>query len=137
MRAGEGPGLIHATVTRPYSHSSQDTQAKYRSAEELLEEAGHDPILRFEHQLITGGILSAAEAEQIRVDVRAEVGLVAREALAAPRPDPATVTENVLALPVIPDPEAPRMAVDESATEAGSAARPTAGPQSRPTRLIR
>ena len=118
VRAGEGPGLIHATVTRPYSHSSQDTQAKYRSAEELLEEAGHDPILRFEHQLITGGIISAAEAEKIREEVRAEVGLVAREALAAPRPDPATVTENVLALPVIPDPESAPTAVDES--EAGA-----------------
>ena len=31
VRAGEGPCLIHATVTRPYSHSSQDTQSKYRS----------------------------------------------------------------------------------------------------------
>ncbi len=106
VRAGEGPGLIHATVTRPYSHSSQDTQAKYRSADELLEEAGHDPILRFEHQLIKGGILSADEAESIRAEARAEVGRVAREALAAARPDPATVTDNVLAIPQIPDPEA-------------------------------
>jgi 2-oxoisovalerate dehydrogenase E1 component len=106
VRAAEGPGLIHATVTRPYSHSSQDTQAKYRSAEELLEEAGHDPLLRFEHQLIAGGVLTAAEVEQIREEVRAEVGQAARDALAAPRPDPATVTDNVLALPTIPDPEA-------------------------------
>jgi 2-oxoisovalerate dehydrogenase E1 component len=106
VRAGEGPGLIHAMVTRPYSHSSQDTQTKYRSAEELLEEAGHDPILRFEHQLIRGGILSAADAEKIRAEVRAEVGQVAREALAATRPDPRSVTENVLAVPEIEDHEA-------------------------------
>src|SRR6478672_3234636 len=26
VRAGEGPGLIHAKVTRPYSHSAADTQ---------------------------------------------------------------------------------------------------------------
>ena len=43
VRAGVGPALIHATVTRPYSHSSQDTQSKYRSPEELAEEADPRP----------------------------------------------------------------------------------------------
>jgi 2-oxoisovalerate dehydrogenase E1 component len=104
VRAGEGPGLIHATVTRPYSHSSQDTQSKYRLAAELEEEAGHDPILRFERDLITGGILSQEEASSIRDDARAEVAALAIQALAAPRPDPSTVTEHVLAIPSIPDP---------------------------------
>ena len=28
VRAGEGPGLIHAKVTRPYSHSAADTQTQ-------------------------------------------------------------------------------------------------------------
>ena len=58
VRAGEGPCLIHATVTRPYSHSSQDTQSKYRSADDLAEEATHDPILRLERELIEGGVLT-------------------------------------------------------------------------------
>ncbi len=43
VRAGEGPGLVHAKVTRPYSHSAADTQSKYRPAEELADEASHDP----------------------------------------------------------------------------------------------
>jgi 2-oxoisovalerate dehydrogenase E1 component len=105
VRAAEGPGLIHATVTRPYSHSSQDTQAKYRSASELLEEANHDPILRFEHQLIRGGILTGEQAEHIRAEAKGYVAEMAREALAAARPDPATVTQGVIRLPELPDPE--------------------------------
>jgi len=106
VRAAEGPGLIHAAVTRPYSHSSQDTQAKYRSAEELLEEASHDPILRFQHQLIRGGVFTSEEAEEIRAEARRYVAGVAMEALAGARPDPATVTEGVIRLPDLPDPEA-------------------------------
>ena len=50
VRAGEGPGLIHARVTRPYSHSSADSQAKYRDAGELAEELAHDPIDTFERR---------------------------------------------------------------------------------------
>jgi 2-oxoisovalerate dehydrogenase E1 component len=103
VRAAEGPGLIHATVTRPYSHSSQDTQAKYRSAEELLEEASHDPILRFEHQLIRGGVLTSEEAEAIRAEAKAHVAAMAREALECARPDPATVTDGVVRIPNFPD----------------------------------
>jgi 2-oxoisovalerate dehydrogenase E1 component len=110
VRAGEGPGLIHATVTRPYSHSSQDTQAKYRAAEELELEASHDPISRLEHQLLRGGVLSADEATEIREQSRLLVAEAAREALAAARPDPATVTDHVLAIPNIADPGAPSAA---------------------------
>ena len=110
VRAGEGPGLIHATVTRPYSHSSQDTQAKYRAPEELAEEASHDPIDRLEHQLVRGGVLTAEEAAAIREEARTYVAGVARDALAAPRPDPTTVTEHVLLLPEIEDPGQPGVA---------------------------
>jgi 2-oxoisovalerate dehydrogenase E1 component len=104
VRAGEGPGLIHATVTRPYSHSSQDTQSKYRLAEELAEEAGHDPILRFERELVAAGVLTESEAAEIRDIARAEIAALAALALEAPRPDPSTVTEHVIAVPAIPDP---------------------------------
>jgi 2-oxoisovalerate dehydrogenase E1 component len=104
IRAGEGPGLVHATVTRPYSHSSQDTQSKYRLAEELAEEAGHDPILRLERELVAGGVLTADEAAVIREEAQRLVAEVATEVLTAPRPDPSTVTEHVLAIPAIPDP---------------------------------
>ena len=62
VRAGEGPGLIHAHVTRPYSHSSADSQAKYRDAGELAEEQAHDPIDTLERQLVGAGVLTEDEA---------------------------------------------------------------------------
>ena len=110
VRAGDGPCLIHATVTRPYSHSSQDTQSKYRSNEDLAEEATRDPIVRLERELTEAGVLAPAEAAAIRAEVRAVIAALGREVLQARRPDPTTVTDHVLALPTIPDPARPQSA---------------------------
>ena len=107
VRAGVGPLLIHANVTRPYSHSSADTQSKYRSERELADEAERDPVGRLEHELVHGGVLSPQEASEIREQARQAVADAAKEALAAPRPDPATITEHVVALPSIPEPPDP------------------------------
>jgi 2-oxoisovalerate dehydrogenase E1 component len=101
VRAGEGPGLIHAKVTRPYSHSAADTQSKYRPAEELADEAEHDPILLLEQALVAGGVLTADDAAAIRASAKEVVTAAAREALAAPRPDPKTVLDNVIVIPEV------------------------------------
>ena len=100
VRAGEGPGLIHAKVTRPYSHSSADSQTKYRDAAELAAEAAHDPIDVFQRALVKAGVLTDEQADAIRAETKEEAARAADEALAAPRPDPATVTDNVVALPI-------------------------------------
>ena len=105
VRAGVGPALIHATVTRPYSHSSQDTQSKYRSPEELADEQAHDPLVLLERALVEGGVLSPEEVTAIKEEARQTVLAAARRALAAPRPDPATITDQVVALPFV-DPAA-------------------------------
>ena len=99
VRAGEGPGLIHAKVTRPYSHSSADSQAKYRDAAELAAEAAHDPIEVLRRALVKSGILSEDEAQAIRDEAKATAARAAEEALAAPRPDPAHITDHVVLLP--------------------------------------
>jgi 2-oxoisovalerate dehydrogenase E1 component len=101
VRSGQGPGLIHATVTRPYSHSSADTQANYRLAEDLERELSHDPILLLEHEIVGAGLLAQEEVDEIRARAREEVAAAATEALAAPRPDPRTVTDQVVALPAV------------------------------------
>lgn len=104
IRAGVGPALVHADVVRPYSHSAADTQSKYRSVEELAEEARHDPIDRLAQELVRGGVLTEVEVEALRAEAREEVADAASAALAAPRPDPATILDQVTALPERPDP---------------------------------
>ena len=99
VRAGVGPALVHATVTRPYSHSSADTQSKYRPADELATESAHDPLLLFERAMVDGGMLTSEEAAELKEEARQIVLAAARSALAAPRPDPATVTNHVVSLP--------------------------------------
>jgi 2-oxoisovalerate dehydrogenase E1 component len=113
VRAGVGPALIHADVTRPYSHSAADTQSKYRSSDELAGEAARDPIDRLERVLVSAGVLSEDEAAAIRARATETVAEAAREALAAPKPDPATVTDHVWALPDLPVPPEPEGAAGE------------------------
>jgi 2-oxoisovalerate dehydrogenase E1 component len=107
VRAGVGPALIHAKVTRPYSHSAADTQSKYRLPRELQWEADHDPIDRLERSLIDGGVISADEAAEIRNEATRIVAAAAKAALAGPRPDAGSVLDHVVALPDIPDPGEP------------------------------
>jgi 2-oxoisovalerate dehydrogenase E1 component len=105
VRAGVGPALVHATVTRPYSHSAADTQSKYRSPEELAAEAARDPLVLFEQAVLEGGLMGPDEVAEIKADARQIVLDAAKAALAAPKPDPATVTDHVVDLPDV-DPAA-------------------------------
>ena len=101
VRAGAGPALLHAFVTRPYSHSAADTQTKYRSSEELADETAHDPITLLEAALVDGGVLSPDEATALRAEAFQVVADAAKEALAAPRPDPADIERHVKDLPAL------------------------------------
>jgi 2-oxoisovalerate dehydrogenase E1 component len=105
VRAGTGPALVHATVTRPYSHSSADTQSKYRSVEELADEAAHDPIVLLEQALVAGGILDDERVAELREEARQVVADAAKAALAAPRPEPSSVLDHVFVLPEVTDRE--------------------------------
>ena len=105
VRAGVGPALIHATVTRPYSHSGADTQAKYRSLDELARGArsrsDRPHAARPDRAWRVHGRGS-------RSDPRRGHQPTWRRRLASHskrrRPDPASVTEQVVALPAIPRP---------------------------------
>jgi 2-oxoisovalerate dehydrogenase E1 component len=112
VRAGVGPALIHARVTRPYSHSAADTQSKYRLPQEIEWELEHDPVDGMERSLVELGVITPDEAAEIRQEAHTIVAEAARQALAARRPDPASVLDHVVALPDIPDPGDPPSAED-------------------------
>ncbi len=117
VRAGAGPCLVHALVTRPYSHSLSDDQKKYRVPEELDDEREHDPITALEKQLIAAGVLDAETAEQMRVDAKEVVRAAAEAALASPRPSPESVLDHVFGpLPVQSDPDEPQNASEDPIT---------------------
>ena len=56
-RARKGPALVHAHVTRPYSHSLSDDEKVYKTAQQREEEAHRDPIPKFGLFLVREGIV--------------------------------------------------------------------------------
>ncbi len=83
VRSGRGVGLVHAKVTRPFSHSAADTQSKYRSVDDLADEARHDPLDLFAAALVRTGALSPDEVDEIKGGATRLAADAARAALAA------------------------------------------------------
>ncbi|MCU1466767.1 MAG: putative pyruvate dehydrogenase, component [Actinomycetia bacterium] len=107
VRAGTGPCLVHALVTRPYSHSLSDDQKKYRVPEELDDEREHDPITALEQRLIAAGVLTPEIAERMRVEAKESVLAAANAVLELPRPTPMSVVDHVVAPLPISEPTEP------------------------------
>ncbi|MEZ5308381.1 MAG: dehydrogenase E1 component subunit alpha/beta [Pyrinomonadaceae bacterium] len=101
-RSGQGVALIHAKVTRPYSHSLSDDEKLYRPEEERERDAEHDVLKTYAEFLMTEGIASFEDLEKIRGEVDAIVNEAADIALASPQPDPSTCYRNVYSEDVDP-----------------------------------
>jgi 2-oxoisovalerate dehydrogenase E1 component len=72
-RARKGPALVHAHVTRPYSHSLSDDEKLYRTSEEREAQSRRDPLPKFGLFLVREGILEENELEAIEAEVDREV----------------------------------------------------------------
>jgi 2-oxoisovalerate dehydrogenase E1 component alpha subunit len=96
-RAGEGPSLIEAKVTRLTGHSSDDHQTKDPSAEELAAEKLRDPLPVFRSRLVEAGVLTPEIEERLAAEIKAAVEDATDYAEAQPDPDPATATRYVYA----------------------------------------
>jgi 2-oxoisovalerate dehydrogenase E1 component len=101
-RAGEGPALVHAHVTRPYSHSLSDDERLYKTEEMREEEARRDPLVRTRTLLVEEFGVSEEELDRMEAEVKAEVDEAADDALDSPQPDPSTAMDYLYSPDVDP-----------------------------------
>jgi 2-oxoisovalerate dehydrogenase E1 component len=87
-RAGQGPALVHAHVTRPYSHSLSDDERLYKTDQERQAEAERDPVQKFGDWLVTEGILDHHHLSVLQHDAEDAIQQAASRALKAPPPAP-------------------------------------------------
>ena len=96
-RAGDGPTLIEAKVTRLTGHSSDDQQTKYRSEEDLASGLARDPLPLFRAQLVDAGVLTEEVEAGVAAEVKATVEEATDYAEAQPDPDPELAMRYVYA----------------------------------------
>jgi 2-oxoisovalerate dehydrogenase E1 component alpha subunit len=94
-RAGDGPTLIEAKVTRLTAHSSDDQQTKYRSESDLAEGRAHDPLPIFRAQLRDAGVLT----DELEAGYAKEISEIVEDATtfaeSEPDADPSTALDHV------------------------------------------
>lgn len=95
-RAGGGPSLIESKTYRIRGHSRSDRN-RYRTKEEIEEWSRRDPIVTFEDELVSLGILGREEIERIAAETRTDIDKAIEWARSRPEPDPATLLRDVLA----------------------------------------
>jgi 2-oxoisovalerate dehydrogenase E1 component len=102
VRERRGPALVHAKVTRPYSHSLSDDEKLYKTPEEREAEARRDPLSKFSLFLVREGLMDQKEIEALEGEVDREVREAADQALAAEAPDVPSILVNVYSPDVDP-----------------------------------
>ncbi len=86
VRARKGPALVHAHVTRPYSHSFSDDDKLYKTPAERQAEAARDPLPRFADFLRANHLATDDDLRATLAEVEAQVNEAALAALHAPKP---------------------------------------------------
>ena len=96
-RSGQGPTLLEAKVHRLTSHSSDDDQRRYRSAEDLEAERRQDCLPHFRAMLEDLGVLAEGDADAMRAELVAEVNEATTYAEQADGPSADTAMRYVYA----------------------------------------
>ncbi len=111
-RSGQGPALLHAHTTRPYSHSMSDDERMYRTREEREEQEERDPLTRTRATILSFGIASDEELDRLEEQVVEEISAAADEAVQHPQPEPETALLHLYSEEV--DPTGPDFDTEES-----------------------
>ncbi len=118
IRENRGPALLHAHVTRPYSHSQSDDETMYRPDEERQIDLQRDPLHRLETLLIEEKIATADELQQVRDEADREINEATDQVLEIPQPGPETALLYVYSPDV--DPRAGEFDKEHKAEFSGS-----------------
>ncbi len=102
MREGKGPTLVHATVTRPYSHSLSDDHGFYRTKEDLADEATRDVFNSFPKFLTETGLMTSEEVKEALEVASKEVKDAMKEALETAWPSQDTYMDHLYSPDVDP-----------------------------------
>ncbi len=106
VRAGAGPALVEAATYRWHGHYEGDPQ-RYRSAEEVREWQGRDPLVRHRHRLLEAGV-DAAAIDAVATTVAAELDAAVAQAREMTAPTPSSLFDFVLRdRPAVPEPPPP------------------------------
>lgn len=95
VRQYRRPWLVHAKVCLLNHHTSGVRKEFYRSAADLAKHAANDPLVKFRAAIAED--FGEDYLRQIEAGVAAEIKDCFEKAVAAPEPDPATVTHHVFA----------------------------------------
>ncbi len=101
-RERQGPALVHARVTRPYSHSLSDDERLYKTAAERADEAARDPLTRMRAFLRAEGLATEDDFAQMLAEVDREIAEATAAALTAEKPARHTAADWVYSPDVDP-----------------------------------
>ncbi len=95
--SGGGPTLVEAKCYRFLSHTTDDDDRTYRSAESVAELRTRDPLPTYEARLVEMGAIDRQAIEALRKEVAREVNAVTDSVENEPLPAPSDLYGNVYA----------------------------------------